>query len=213
LSPNALLRPVVQDYVLPTVAYVGGPAELAYMAQSQVLYRELLGRMPVMVSRGGFTLLDARSAKLVERYGLTIPSFFHGEDGVREVISQKLVPPALTEEFSAARRTVSQSMEQLRDDLAAFDATLAAAANKSLAKVAYQLAKLERKTARETLKRNERAVADASYMSGLIFPDKHLQERYYSILPFLARHGVGDLLDTLYRHVRLECPDHQVLVV
>ena len=81
LSPNALLRPVVQDYVLPTVAYVGGPAELAYMAQSQVLYRELLGRMPVMVSRSGFTLLDARTAKLIERYGLTIPSFFHGEDG------------------------------------------------------------------------------------------------------------------------------------
>jgi hypothetical protein len=50
-------------------------------------------------------------------------------------------------------------------------------------------------------------------MAGLIFPDKHLQERYYSILPFLARHGVGDLMDTLYEHLRLECPDHQVLVV
>jgi bacillithiol biosynthesis cysteine-adding enzyme BshC len=213
LSPNALLRPVVQDYVLPTVAYVGGPAELAYMAQSQVLYRELLGRMPVMVSRGGFTLLDARTAKLMERYGLTVPSFFHGEDGVRDAIAQKLVPPALTEEFSEVRRKVSHSVEQLRDDLAAFDATLAAAANKSLAKITYQLSKMEHKTARETLKRNERAGADASYMSGLIFPDKHLQERYYSILPFLARYGVGDLMDTLYQHVRLECPDHQVLVV
>jgi len=213
LSPNALLRPVVQDYVLPTVAYVGGPAELAYMAQSQVLYRELLGRMPVMVSRGGFTLLDARTTKLMDRYGLTVPAFFHGEDGVRDVIAKKLIPPALTEEFGDVGRTVSQSVERLRDDLAAFDATLAAAANKSLAKIAYQLSKLEHKTARETLKRNQRAVADASYMSGLIFPDKHLQERYYSILPFLARHGVSDLMDTLYEHVRLECPDHQVLVV
>jgi uncharacterized protein YllA (UPF0747 family) len=213
LSPNALLRPVVQDYVLPTVAYVGGPAELAYMAQSQVLYRELLGRMPVMVSRGGFTLLDPRTAKLMERYALTIPRFFHGEDGVRDAIAEKLVPPALTEEFGKVRGTVSQSVEKLRDDLAKFDATLAAAANKSLAKITYQLSKMEHKTARETLKRNQRAGADASYMSGLIFPDKHLQERYYSILPFLARHGVGDLMDTLYEHVRLECPDHQVLVV
>jgi bacillithiol synthase len=213
LSPNALLRPVVQDYVLPTVAYVGGPAELAYMAQSQVLYRELLGRMPVMVSRGGFTLLDARAAKLMERYGLTIPALLHGEDRVRDAIAEKLVPPALTEEFGKVRGTVSESVGQLRDDLAAFDATLAAAANKSLAKITYQLSKMERKTARETLKRNERAGADASYLSGLIFPDKHLQERYYSILPFLARHGVGDLMDTLYEHVRLECPDHQVLVV
>ena len=213
LSPNALLRPVIQDYVLPTVAYVGGPAELAYMAQSQVLYRELLGRMPVMVSRGGFTLLDARTAKLMDRYGLTVPAFFHGEDGVREAIARKLVPPALTEEFSQVRRTVAHSVEQLRDDLTAFDPTLAAAVNKSSAKILYQLSKIEHKTARETIKRNERAGSDARSMSGLIFPDKHLQERYYSILPFLARHGVADLMDTLYRHVRLECPDHQVLVV
>ena len=131
LSPNALLRPVVQDYVLPTVAYVGGPAELAYMAQSQVLYRELLGRMPVMVSRGGFTLLDARTAKLLDRYGLTVPACFQGEDHVRDAIARKLVPPALTEEFGRVRRSVSESVERLRGDLTGFDATLAAAVDKS----------------------------------------------------------------------------------
>jgi len=183
------------------------------MAQSEVLYRELLGRAPVMVSRGGFTLLDARTAKLVERYGLTIPAFFHGEDHVRDTVARTLVPPALSEEFSTVRRAVSGSVERLRADLAAFDATLGASANKSLAKITYQLSKMERKTARETLKRDQRAGADARYMSDLIFPDKHLQERYYSILPFLARHGVSDLMDTLYEHLRLECPDHQVLVV
>jgi len=213
LSPNALLRPVVQDYVLPTIAYVAGPAELAYMAQSQVLYRELLGRMPVMVSRSGFTLLDARTAKLMDRYDLTVPAFFHGENGALEQIAQKLVPPSLTRQFSDARRALSESMDRLRADLTSFDATLGAATNKSMSKIAYQLSKIEGKAARETLKRNERARADASYMSGLIFPDKHLQERYYSILPFLAQHGVADLMAKLYQHVRLECPDHQVLVI
>jgi len=58
LSPNALLRPVMQDYLLPTAAYVGGPAELAYLAQSQVIYQALLGRAPVAVPRSGFTILD-----------------------------------------------------------------------------------------------------------------------------------------------------------
>jgi uncharacterized protein YllA (UPF0747 family) len=128
-------------------------------------------------------------------------------------VSGKLVPPGLTDEFSEVRRTVSQSVDRLRDDLVRFDATLAAAVKKSSAKILYQLSKIEHKTAREALKRNERASADAGYMSGLIFPDKHLQERYYSILPFLARHGVSDLMEILYDHVRLECPDHQVLVV
>ncbi len=211
LSPNALLRPVVQDYVLPTVAYVGGPAELAYMAQSEVVYRDLLGRMPVMLSRSAFTLLDARSVKLMQRDGLTVTSLFHGEDAVREVIAHKLVPPSLVSEFAEIQSMTGQALDRLKADLVSFDPTLAAAADKVRAKMLYQLAKTERKTAREALKRYQRAGAEAGYLSGLVYPNKHLQERLYSILPFLAKHGLP-LLDTLYEHVLLDCPDHKVLV-
>ena len=212
LSPNALLRPVVQDYILPTVAYVGGPAELAYMAQSQVLYDDLLHRMPVMLARSGFTLLDGRASKLMQRYGLTVPSFFHGEDAVRERIAQQLVPSALASEFAGTQRKIAESMDQLRADLTSFDSTLAAAADNSRSKILYQLSKLERKTARETLRRNQRAESEATYLSNLIFPHKHLQERLYSILPFLAQHGL-DMMSTLCDNVHLDCPDHKVLVV
>ena len=196
LSPNALLRPVVQDYVLPTVAYVGGPAELAYMAQSQVLYEGLLGRMPVMLARAAFTVLDARTTKLMERYGLTLPSFFHGEDSIREAIAGQLVPNALVREFDEAQKLMSETLGRLSQNLVTFDATLAAAADKSRTKMLYQLSKIEHKTAREAFKRNQRAGEEASYMTGLIFPEKHLQERLYSILPFVARHGV-EFIDTL----------------
>jgi bacillithiol synthase len=212
LSPNALLRPVVQDYILPTVAYVGGPAELAYMAQSQVLYEDLLGRMPVMLARNGFTLLDARTGKLMDRYKLTVPTFFHGEDGVREQIAKTLIPESLALKFEQSRASLTKLLDELRASLTGFDATLAAAADKSRAKILYQLAKLESKTARETLHRNQRAAADASYTSGLIYPEKHPQERLYSILPFIAQHGPG-LVDTLYENIHLDCPDHKVLVV
>src|SRR5579864_6998083 len=129
LSPNALLRPVVQDYVLPTVAYVGGPAELAYMAQSQVLYEGLLGRMPAMLARSAFTLLDVRTTKLMERYGLTLPAFFHGEEGVREAIAGQLVPSALVREFDDTQKAMVESLDRLRADLVSFDSTLAAAAD------------------------------------------------------------------------------------
>jgi bacillithiol synthase len=212
LSPNALLRPVVQDYILPTVAYVGGPAELAYMAQSEVLYDDLLHRMPVMLARGGFTLLDTRTAKLIHRYGLTIPSFFHGDDSVREKIAQTLVPAELEHRFEETRVAATSALDRMHQDLLSFDATLAKATDKARSKVVYQLSKIERKTARETLKRNQRADHDARYMTGLIFPEKHLQERFYSILPFIAKHGL-ELIDTLYAHVNLECPDHKVLAI
>ena len=212
LSPNALLRPVMQDYVLPTVAYVGGPSELAYMAQSEVLYREVLGRMPVMVSRGGFTLLDARAAKLMGRYELTLPEVFHGEELVRDRIGQRLVPAALLREFGEIEKATAESLARLRNDLVSFDSTLAAAADKSRTKVLYQLSKIERKTAREAVRKNQRAAEEAAYLSGLIFPEKHLQERLYSILPFIAQHGPG-LIETLYENISLDCPDHRVLVV
>lgn len=212
LSPNALLRPVMQDYILPTAAYVGGPAELAYLAQSQVLYDELLGRMPIPHGRNGFTLLDQRSAKAMDRYGLEVRSLLHGEDAVRDAIARRLVPSGLSQLFEQVKQSTTESLDRLGKDLTRFDATLAAALEKSTAKILYQLSKIERKTARETLRRDERAAGDARSLSGLVYPEKHLQERYYSILPFLAKHGYG-LLDTLYDSVHVDCPDHKILVV
>ncbi|MFI5107147.1 MAG: bacillithiol biosynthesis cysteine-adding enzyme BshC, partial [Terriglobales bacterium] len=77
-SPNALFRPVVQDFLLPTVAYIGGPAEISYFAQSEVVYRQLLGRMPVMLPRSGFTLVDTKASKLLRRYSLTAEDVWSG---------------------------------------------------------------------------------------------------------------------------------------
>ena len=212
ISPNALLRPVVQDSILPTVAYIGGPAELAYLAQSAVLYRALLGRMPVPVHRSGFTVLDRRSRKLMERYGLCLPDFFHGEAALRERVAASLVPTGLAGVVDETRNSVGQSVQRLEGELARFDPTLDTAVRKSYNKIAYQLSKIERKVGREMLARNQRASDDAAYLMGLIYPEKHLQERFYSIIPFLAKHG-PELIGQLYEGIQLECPDHQLLLV
>ncbi|MBZ5618015.1 MAG: bacillithiol biosynthesis cysteine-adding enzyme BshC [Acidobacteriia bacterium] len=212
LSPNALLRPVVQDSMLPTVACIGGPAELAYLAQSETIYRTVLGRMPVAVPRSGFTILDARSQKLLDRYGLNLQHFFHGEEALRERISAKLVPPALTGAIQETEATMERAIERLRDELIGFDPTLAVALERSGRKIQYQLAKVERKTGREALRRDARAARDAASLYGLLFPERTLQERLYSILPFLAKHGL-DLVDHIYQAIELDCTDHRVMVV
>jgi bacillithiol synthase len=212
LSPNALLRPVLQDYLLPTAAYVGGPAELAYLAQSQVLYQALLGRAPVAVSRSGFTLLDERAHNLMERYDITLPDTLHGHESLKEQIAARLVPSSLAAAFDETDASVQSLLDRLQGELAAFDPTLGAAMAKSKAKMLYQLEKNRRKSAREALRRNTQVDAGAAHLSGLLFPERHLQERYYSILPFLAKHG-PDLLDTLYENVHRGCPDHLLLTV
>lgn len=212
LSPNALLRPVVQDYLLPTVALVGGPAEVAYLAQTDVIY-EALGRpVPVIVPRSQFTLLDARAVKLLQRYGLAVKDCLDGIDGLNAKIAQRVVPELLAHTLAESRVTAAAVLDKLVHEVGAFDKTLGEAAAKSRAKILYQIGKIETKTAREALRHNERAAADASHLFHLLYPEKHLQERLYTILPFIARYGT-DLIDRLYDEVRLDCPDHIVVEV
>ncbi len=212
LSPNALLRPVVQDYMLPVAATVVGPGETAYFAQSQVLYRSLLGRMPVVTPRAGFTLLDSRAERLLLRYGLDFDHFFRGQEAVLDHIASRLVPPGINRSLSDASAAVRQQLDRLHADLSAFDSTLAAALEKSRRKVVYQFEKLERKAAREALRRDERARSEAAFLNGLIYPEKHLQERLYSILPFLAKHGF-DIIGRIYENMAVDGADHRILVL
>jgi uncharacterized protein YllA (UPF0747 family) len=100
----------------------------------------------------------------------------------------------------------------MRAELIAFDPTLTKALDRSARKIAYQLAKIERKTGREAMRRDEYAARDAASLYGLIYPERHLQERLYSMLPFLAQHGL-DLVGSIYEGIELECSDHRVMVV
>jgi bacillithiol biosynthesis cysteine-adding enzyme BshC len=212
LSPSALLRPVMQDFLLPTAAYVGGPAEIAYLAQSQVLYQSLLARMPLAVPRSGFTLLDERSRMLMEKYNATFADCFHGEAALRQKIAARLVPDSLDIAFEQTASEVRSLFDRLQGELAGFDPTLGAALSKSREKVLYQIGKNRRKAAREALRREGRVSAGVAHLSGLVYPEHHLQERLYSILPFLAKHGF-DLIDTLYENIYRGCPDHILLTV
>ena len=209
LSPNALLRPVMQDYLLPSASYVAGPAEIAYFAQGAALYEKLLGRMPVIYPRNSFTLLDARSSKLLTRYKLRVLDLLDHHENVKGVLAARLVPPALSEQIKAAQTAASQALAHLQSSLLHFDPTLEAASHKSTAKITYQFGKLERKIARETMRRDEHASKDAEYLVNLVYPQRHLQERFFSILPFLAKHG-PDLPQQLLAEIQLSCADHML---
>jgi bacillithiol biosynthesis cysteine-adding enzyme BshC len=210
LSPNALLRPVWQDYLLPTIAYVGGPAEIAYLAQSRVIYDHLLGRMPVTVPRCGFTLLDARAAKLLDRYQLGLCDTLVPEAELKERMARALTPDAVGQSFEETSSAVQARLEQLKGTLDQFDPTLGQALTKSRAKISYQIEKTRRKIERETLRRDAQASADVERLAGLLYPHRHLQERFYSILPFLAQHGM-DAVERIAKELRADCFDHRVL--
>jgi bacillithiol biosynthesis cysteine-adding enzyme BshC len=212
LSPNALLRPVIQDYLFPTAAYVGGPAELAYLAQSQVLYKKLLGRQPVAFPRAGFTLLDERSASRMKKYRLNPQDLLVREQIFQETVAARLVPASLKQSLEKTKAAVAAALDGFGDDLSHFDPSLVTALATSRRKIEYQVAKIIRKTGIQILAKDAQAQRDAKALSGLVYPDGHLQERLYSIVPFLAKYGPG-LIDEIYSQVRVECPDHQFAVL
>jgi bacillithiol synthase len=203
---------VVQDYLLPTAAYVGGPAELAYLAQSQVLYEKLLGRQPAALPRAGFTLLDEHSARRVAKYRLQPADLFCSERTLRDTIAGRLVPAQLTHHLDDARGAVSGALDALGGELGKLDVTLASALETSRRKIEYQMGKIARKSAAQMLRKDQQAQRDAASLHGLIFPEGHLQERLYSIVPLMAKFGPA-LVGDLYEQVRVECPDHQFVVV
>lgn len=209
-SANALLRPVVQDSVLPTAAYIGGPAEIAYLAQSQVIYKRLLGRMPAVLPRAAFTLVDAHTAKLLERYGLSVREVMAGRQGLRRKMEQASVPRGLARQFESGEKTLRALLAKLRGPLRKLDSTLEGALDNAERKMLYQFSKLRGRAGRAesfrtgVLDRHERALLDTLH-------PRHggLQERVHGLPPWLARYG-PPLLDELERRAKGGA-QHQVL--
>ena len=123
-SPNALLRPLVQDTLLPTLAYVAGPSELAYLAQAQVLY-EAFGRpQPVVFPRAAFTLVDHRIQRLLEKYHLSVEDVWLGEEHLGRKIAAAGLAEGWSERFSRRKTTWPDLLNRLRGDIERLDPTL-----------------------------------------------------------------------------------------
>jgi bacillithiol biosynthesis cysteine-adding enzyme BshC len=193
LSANALFRPVVQDYLLPTAAYLGGPAEIAYFAQSSVIYEHVLGRMPVILPRAGFTILDAKAEKLLQKYGLCIENLWAGPQELRRKMESVSVPAALAENFDRDKAQVESTLAELGGQIEKLDPTLAGAVNTARNKIGFQLDKLRRKTARSLDQKTGLLAEHERFLENLLYPNKQLQSRELCFLPFLARWGMEGL--------------------
>jgi bacillithiol synthase len=197
-TPSALLRPVVQDTLLPTAAYFGGPAEVAYMAQAQVNYKTLLGRMPAILPRASFTILEQPIARFLAQYGLEIRDILAGPQHLRAKMEQKSLPAALATRFDESEAALRKMLQSYEEPLERLDSTLVEALRASERKILHQIEQLKGKVARAEnfrsgiLDRHERILLDSLYPSG------GLQERSLCALPLLASVGPG-LLDDLTR--------------
>jgi bacillithiol biosynthesis cysteine-adding enzyme BshC len=209
-SANVLLRPVVQDFLLPTIAYTGGPAEVAYFAQAAVVYEEVLGRVTPVLPRFSATLVDARAQRLLSKYRVSLPDLFHGPEAFRELLALRSIPGELDSDFVQAEEAVLASVAKVQGSLEKLDSSLVEAAGRAGSKMLYQLRRLRARAGKAQLRRNEEVSRQADWLSSVLFPNKSLQEREIAGVSFLARHG-RELLPKLYEAAKSDCPDHQLI--
>ena len=209
-SANVLLRPVVQDYLLPTLAYVGGAAEVAYFGQGAVVYKALLGGATPILPRFSATIVEAKPQALLERYGLSVPDIFQGPDAMRETLAKHALPSDLQSAFDGAESSLKQSLGSIQQSLERLDKTLVEAAANAGSKMQHQLEQLRSRAARAELRQSEILGRHSELLANALYPNKVLQEREIGGVYFVARQG-PELLHDLYDTLRTDCLDHQIM--
>jgi len=209
-SGNVLLRPVVQDALLGTAAYIGGPAEIAYLAQAEVVYRRLGVPMPAVLARPGFTLVARTLDRLLSKYHLSIADVFQGRQHLRAAMERESLPGDLIERFTEGEAKLREILANLRDPLARLDATLSGALETVERKILYQYTKLHEKAGRALGARNGILDRHEHLLTDLLHPHHELQERALCFLPMLAWQGLP-LMDALERLASPEAGQHIVV--
>ena len=209
-SPNVLLRPVVQDYLLPTLAYTGGAAESAYFAQVGAVYEIILGRVTPLVPRFSATLIEPKVQRWLRQYDLTVVDVFQESDALRRTLASRTLPADLQVAFERAKKSVEESFSGLQEALVKLDPTLVEASQTGVSKIHYQLDRLRERAMAAELRRSEVVGRHADALSNALYPENALQERGVAGAYFVARHG-NELLKNIYDAIRIDCLDHQIL--
>ncbi|WP_158794820.1 bacillithiol biosynthesis cysteine-adding enzyme BshC [Granulicella sp. L60] len=210
LSPNALLRPVFQDTLLPTAAYVGGPAEIAYFAQSAVLYQAILGRITPVLPRLTATLLEPAIATVMDKDEIQLPDAMTTAESLAQRLGARAMPIEAKRKLAAVGNALEQELSALTDYLGNMDASLGRAATVSGSKMNYQMNRLRRMAATFQLQKEASLRKHADAITLNVFPNGHPQERLLAGVWFMARYGDG-LIDRLVTVAANQCPGHVVV--
>jgi bacillithiol biosynthesis cysteine-adding enzyme BshC len=210
LTPNALLRPVLQDVLFPTVAQVVGPAEMRYLCQSQVIYESLGIPAPARWARVSVTLFENRHAKTLSKLGLTPESVYRGPQELARQAMTKLADSRTLDCFREVKATFAAELDRLKQSLRESDPSLAEALDRGREKIFYQLNGLEQRFLINQAQRHATMLRQLERATAALAPFGKPQERVLNILSFLVKYG-SQLLTHIYHQLDFSTSDHQWL--
>jgi bacillithiol biosynthesis cysteine-adding enzyme BshC len=210
-SAGVLLRPLAQDLLLPTAAYVGGPAEIAYQAQIGPSYGHFGIPRPALLPRPSLTLVDPSQARTLEAEGLKLTELEADPEGLVSQWAREAYPE-VEAAFSRARTSLTEAMGAVEQALGALDPTLKGAAESARGRALHQVETLYEKSIRALKKRDQTRAERLRRTRDALFPGGALQERGLHLVSALARHG-DDLMPRVEAAMDPWALGHQVMAL
>jgi bacillithiol synthase len=209
-SPGVMLRPVVQDYLFPTVCYFGGAAEIAYFAQNAAAYEILDRPVTTILDRQSFSVVESRHGRTLEKYGLEFTDLFDGFEKVLPRVVEKYLDPNNSRLFPDAEERINTELGRLDKHLSDLDPTLAKNLATRRRKISYHIAALRDKFYRARIRKDEEANRQLRAAFASLFPNGELQERSLNISMFLNLYG-NYFIDWIYGSIDLDDKGHRVV--
>lgn len=210
LSPGVMVRPLMQDLLLPTLAYVGGPSEIAYLGQLTPLASWRGHAVTPVLPRASATLVEPRLAHVLNTYDLRLQDLFGGFDHVKHTVVERSLAGHTVRLFDETEQLIADRLDQIRHALAEVDPTLARATETAREKMLYQLSHLRTRFTETRAKKEAAGYRQLQRACNILYPDGSLQERRLNILHFLSRYGL-QLLPQLLEALNAWQPNHHII--
>ena len=211
-SPNVLLRPIVQDTLFPTICYVAGPNELAYLGQLRGVYAHFGVPMPLFYPRATATILDSAAFRFLTKYKLPLEALQAQDEAALNDLLKTQIPPVVDEAFVASAQAIDTQMTRLIQTLPSLDPTLEGAARSTLERMQRDLQTLHGKMIQAAKRRDETLRRQFIHARALAFPGGHAQERTIGFVTFLNQYGPA-LVDRLDEELPLDLGRHWIVTI
>ncbi len=211
ISPSALLRPVFQDYLLSTSLTIGGPAEIAYFAQSAVLFERILGRVTPVQPRFSATLVEPAIGELLRKHELNLERVFNESPAsLATLLAARAMPVEGKQKLAAAGTALDKELGPLLEWMGKLDAGLGRSAETAASKMRYQMNRLRRLSAKFQLQREASLGRHAEAICQALYPGGVLQERVHGAAFYFAKYGF-ELAEEISVQAENACPGHTVM--
>lgn len=209
-SPNVLLRPICQDYILPTAFYIGGPSEVSYFAQVTPLYDFYKLHPPIVYPRASATILEKNIEPLIEKFNLSIDDVFLNPEELKTKVIKSFSKNSLDEVFAESNNQIELALDGLKEKLFEFDKTIADASAKYKQKIFNYLDELKSKAFDAQKKKHEATLRQLDKLTVSLYPNLNLQERELNFIYYYNKYG-ENFIEKIFNELTINKFEHQLI--